>query len=70
MVQAYAAYAPYQFLAYWHELWQDYEARFGSFSTMDPKDYALMTGTVLSASSALAGGQAVLLLQGTFAKGQ
>ena len=43
-MQVYAAYAPYQFLAYWHELWLDYEARFGSFASMNPEDYVLMTG--------------------------
>ncbi|KAK9862094.1 hypothetical protein WJX84_009298 [Apatococcus fuscideae] len=42
--QAYAAFAPYQFLAYWHELWMDYEARFGSFANMKAEDYALITG--------------------------
>ena len=44
-VQVYAKYAPFQFLAYWHELWRDYEAQFGSFASMDPRDYVLLTGT-------------------------
>ncbi|KAK9851355.1 hypothetical protein WJX84_010076 [Apatococcus fuscideae] len=42
--QVYAKYAPFQFLAYWHELWRDYEAQFGSFASMDPRDYVLLTG--------------------------
>jgi predicted LPLAT superfamily acyltransferase len=31
--QRYAKYAPYQFLAYWMELWQNYETRTGTAST-------------------------------------
>jgi 3-methyladenine DNA glycosylase/8-oxoguanine DNA glycosylase len=42
--RVYAAYAPYQFLAYWFEIRQDYDALFGSLVDMDPADYAKATG--------------------------
>lgn len=43
-LQVYAEYAPYQFLAYWHELWRDYETLVGPFAELDPQCYALLTG--------------------------
>ncbi|KAJ0977540.1 hypothetical protein J5N97_013014 [Dioscorea zingiberensis] len=39
----YGAYAPYQFLAYWSELWNDYQERFGKLSEMPPSDYQVIT---------------------------
>ncbi|DBA94148.1 TPA: hypothetical protein ACH3X1_001786 [Trebouxia sp. C0004] len=42
--QVYAKYAPYQFLAYWHELWREYESLVGSFAQVDPECYPLLTG--------------------------
>lgn len=42
--QVYARYAPYQFLAYWHELWRDYEALVGPFAEVAPHCYPLLTG--------------------------
>jgi len=40
----YAKYAPYQFLAYWHELWREYESLVGPFAQVDPECYHLLTG--------------------------
>ena len=42
--QVYAKYAPYQFLAFWHELWRDYESLVGPFASLDPQCYPLLTG--------------------------
>ncbi|KAL0048205.1 hypothetical protein WJX82_009864 [Trebouxia sp. C0006] len=42
--QVYAKYAPYQFLAYWHELWREYESLVGPFAQVDPECYHLLTG--------------------------
>ncbi len=42
----YARYAPYQFLAYWHELWEDYQSRFGPAWRWDRDT----TGTQFTAS--------------------
>lgn len=39
----YAIYAPFQFLAYWSEVWHFYEERFGKFSEMPHSDYKLIT---------------------------
>ncbi|KAG1331810.1 N-glycosylase/DNA lyase [Cocos nucifera] len=41
----YGKYAPFQFLAYWFELWDDYEKIFGKTSEMLPSDYRLITST-------------------------
>lgn len=41
----YGKYAPFQFLAYWSELWDDYEKMFGKTSEMLPSDYQLITAT-------------------------
>lgn len=35
----YAKFAPYQFLAYWFELWRAYEARVGDARTWDPVEH-------------------------------
>ncbi|KAK4846613.1 hypothetical protein QYF36_019856 [Acer negundo] len=40
--QIYRKYAPYQFLAYWSELWHSYEQRFGKLSEMPYADYKLI----------------------------
>eukprot|EP00268_Persea_americana_P014910 TRINITY_DN16751_c0_g1_i1.p1 TRINITY_DN16751_c0_g1~~TRINITY_DN16751_c0_g1_i1.p1 ORF type:complete len:459 (+),score=84.04 TRINITY_DN16751_c0_g1_i1:242-1618(+) len=40
----YEKYAPFQFLAYWFELWDCYEKRFGKLSEMPHSDYKLITG--------------------------
>ena len=45
--QVYARYAPYQFLAYWHELWRDYESLVGPFASLDPQCYPLLTGVAI-----------------------
>lgn len=42
----YEPYRPYRFLAYWFELWRDYERRFGDAWTWDPAT----TGTNFTAS--------------------
>ncbi|MQL77255.1 hypothetical protein Taro_009662 [Colocasia esculenta] len=39
----YGEHAPLQFLAYWSELWNFYEQRFGKLSEMPPSDYQLIT---------------------------
>lgn len=39
----YGKYAPFQFLAYWYEVWQFYEKRFGNTSEMAPASYKLIT---------------------------
>lgn len=44
VAEVYARFAPFQFLAYWFELWGCYEKKFGQLSCMDPKDYGLITG--------------------------
>ncbi|KAJ3683817.1 hypothetical protein LUZ60_014044 [Juncus effusus] len=41
----YGKYAPYQFLAYWYELWDYYEETFGKTGEMSPSDYQLITAT-------------------------
>ncbi|ONK67486.1 uncharacterized protein A4U43_C05F550 [Asparagus officinalis] len=39
----YGKYGRFQFLAYWSELWDYYETRFGNFSEMSACDYPLFT---------------------------
>lgn len=39
----YEKYAPFQFLAYWSEVWQFYEEWFGKLSEMPHSDYKLIT---------------------------
>lgn len=41
----YAKYAPFQFLAYWAELWNFYEQRFGKLSELPLSDYKLLTAS-------------------------
>ncbi|XP_062176319.1 uncharacterized protein LOC133881409 isoform X2 [Alnus glutinosa] len=41
----YGKYAPFQFLAYWSELWHFYEKRFGKLSEMPCSDYHLITAS-------------------------
>ncbi|GLT90682.1 hypothetical protein SLE2022_086050 [Rubroshorea leprosula] len=41
----YGKYAPFQFLAYWAELWNFYEQRFGRLSQLPPSDYKLITAS-------------------------
>ncbi|KAK9286082.1 hypothetical protein L1049_014462 [Liquidambar formosana] len=41
----YGKYAPFQFLAYWSELWHFYEKRFGKLSEIPHSDYKLMTAS-------------------------
>ncbi|KMT07788.1 hypothetical protein BVRB_6g146090 isoform A [Beta vulgaris subsp. vulgaris] len=43
--EMYRRYEPYQFLAYWWELWSFYEERFGKFSEMPSSDYKLVTAS-------------------------
>ncbi|CAA0819569.1 Unknown protein [Striga hermonthica] len=39
----YGKYAPFQFLAFWSEIWQFYEERFGNLSQLSHTDYKLIT---------------------------
>ncbi|CAO2828633.1 unnamed protein product [Amaranthus hypochondriacus] len=41
----YRRYEPYQFLAYWWEIWKFYEEHFGKFSEMASSDYKLITAS-------------------------
>ncbi|KAK1581844.1 hypothetical protein Q3G72_009593 [Acer saccharum] len=41
----YRKYKPYQFLAYWSELWQFYEQRFGKLIEMPYANYKLITAS-------------------------
>ncbi|XVF26562.1 hypothetical protein REPUB_Repub14bG0028100 [Reevesia pubescens] len=41
----YSKYAPFQFLAYWAELWHFYEQRFGKLSELSVSDYKLITAS-------------------------
>eukprot|EP00891_Asterochloris_glomerata_P003845 jgi/Astpho2/3845/Aster-x0598 len=42
----YSQYAPYEYMAYWFEIWQSYEALIGcSFELADPSLYGRCTGT-------------------------
>ncbi|XP_072983106.1 uncharacterized protein [Typha latifolia] len=41
----YGKYAPFQFLAYWFELWDCYEKRFGKAGDMSPLHYHLITAS-------------------------
>lgn len=41
----YGKYAPFQFLAYWSEVWSFYEDWFGKLSEMAPTNYKLITAT-------------------------
>lgn len=43
-MQVYGAYAPFQFLAYWFELWKAYESLCGPITTLDPSLYHSFTG--------------------------
>ena len=44
LVQAYAEYHPYQFLAYWFEMRRSYEEAYGPLASIDPSFYPLFTG--------------------------
>lgn len=43
----YGKYAPFQFLAYWFELWGFYDKQFGKITEMDPSKYGLFTASNL-----------------------
>lgn len=43
--EIYGHYEPYQFLAYWSELWNFYEDWFGKLSEMPSSDYRLITAS-------------------------
>ncbi|KAJ1292165.1 hypothetical protein BS78_02G371300 [Paspalum vaginatum] len=43
----YGKYAPFQFLAYWFELWSFYDKQFGKISDMEPSNYGLFTASRL-----------------------
>ncbi|RLN36457.1 uncharacterized protein C2845_PM03G14980 [Panicum miliaceum] len=43
----YGKYAPFQFLAYWFELWGFYDNQFGKISDMEPSNYRLFTASHL-----------------------
>lgn len=46
----YDKYAPFQFLAYWFELWGFYDKQFGKISDMEPSNYGLFTASHLKNS--------------------
>ncbi|KAK9095739.1 hypothetical protein Sjap_021236 [Stephania japonica] len=48
--KVYAKYAPFQFLAYWSELWEFYEKWFGKTSDMPSSSYHLITASNMKAS--------------------
>ncbi|KAK9160391.1 hypothetical protein Syun_006732 [Stephania yunnanensis] len=41
----YKKFAPFQFLAYWSELWEFYEKEFGNLSTLEPSKYKTISGS-------------------------
>ncbi|WVZ66931.1 hypothetical protein U9M48_016084 [Paspalum notatum var. saurae] len=43
----YGRYAPFQFLAYWFEIWSFYDKQFGKISDMEPSNYGLFTASHL-----------------------
>jgi len=43
----YGKYSPFQFLAYWFELWSFYDKQFGKISDMEPSNYRLFTASNL-----------------------
>ena len=43
-LQIYGEYAPYQFIAYWREMWQSYEQLLGPFADLDPQLYKSFPG--------------------------
>ncbi|KAM4134002.1 hypothetical protein ACJW30_01G375200 [Castanea mollissima] len=47
----YGKYAPFQFLAYWSELWHFYEKTFGKLSEMPCSDYKLITASNMGSTS-------------------
>ncbi|BAT03019.1 Os07g0657600, partial [Oryza sativa Japonica Group] len=47
----YGKYAPFQFLAYWCELWGFYNKQFGIISDMEPINYRLFTASKLKKSN-------------------
>ncbi|KAM3383687.1 hypothetical protein ACQJBY_008388 [Aegilops geniculata] len=51
----YGEYAPFQFLAYWFELWGFYDKQFGKITEMDPSTYRLFTASALKKQHRLVG---------------
>ncbi|KAM0892716.1 hypothetical protein ACQ4PT_025569 [Festuca glaucescens] len=49
----YGKYAPFQFLAYWFELWGFYDKQFGKISEMDPSKYGLFTASYLKKAASI-----------------
>ncbi|XP_023882098.1 uncharacterized protein LOC111994442 isoform X4 [Quercus suber] len=49
--RVYGKYAPFQFLAYWSELWHFYEKMFGKLSEMPCSDYKLITASNMGSTS-------------------
>ncbi|XP_027338938.1 uncharacterized protein LOC113852768 isoform X2 [Abrus precatorius] len=49
--EIYGKYEPYQFLAYWSEIWDFYEKRFGKMNEMHPSDYKLITASNMRSAS-------------------
>lgn len=49
--QIYAKYSPFQFLAYWSELWHFYENKFGKISEMPYSAYKLFTACNMKSES-------------------
>ncbi|KAK3125904.1 hypothetical protein QOZ80_7BG0611190 [Eleusine coracana subsp. coracana] len=51
--ELYGKYAPFQFLAYWFELWCFYDKQFGRIRDMDPSNYRLFTASNLKKAISL-----------------
>ncbi|XP_061354228.1 uncharacterized protein LOC133298866 isoform X2 [Gastrolobium bilobum] len=49
--EIYGKYEPYQFLAYWSEMLEFYERRFGKMNEMHSSDYKLITGSNMRSAS-------------------
>ncbi|KAF5200348.1 hypothetical protein FRX31_010065 [Thalictrum thalictroides] len=43
--EIYGKFAPFQYLAYWFELWKYYEEEFGNLSALSPDAYRIVTGS-------------------------
>ncbi|TKY72321.1 DNA-3-methyladenine glycosylase [Spatholobus suberectus] len=49
--EIYGKYEPYQFLAFWSEIWDFYEKRFGKMNEMHSSDYKLITASNMRSTS-------------------
>lgn len=51
----YGNYAPFQFLAYWWEVWEFYNEKFGKLSEMPPSDYKVITASNMKTKHSVIG---------------